>query len=285
MVLWFCLTRKLSYNFILSDGCLYMGRNNIRSLLFCVTVAAVLMASGDSMATRTSHSLPIDHRVHVIEYQMDEVFKIYGHYGYQAAIEFAPGEEIKTISMGDSAGWMLNPLGNLLFLKPVEQNPTTNMTLITNKRVYLFELHGREADDIDDPNMIFITRFVYPDTVGGTTGSGDGNYLDQVPEPDAVNSSGKYNTNYTISGSDEVAPLQIFDDGEFTYFKFADKNAEVPAFYWVDDDGNESIVNYRTRGTYIVIERVASRYTLRHGKNVVCVFNEKRLAERASLRN
>lgn len=261
-----------------------MCRINIRSLVFFLTVAAASVVGGEAWAVRMSHSLPTDHRIHVIEYQKDEVYKIYGHYGYQAAIEFEADEAIQTISMGDSQGWALNPSGNLLFLKPVEQNPTTNVTLITNKRTYFFEFHGREADDIDDPNMVFVTRFVYADAADGIMGGsgGGGNYLDGVPEPDVA--SGKYNTSYTISGSDEVAPLKIFDDGEFTYFQFADKNAEVPAFYWVDDEGNESIVNYRTRGTYIVIERVASRFTLRHGIDVVCVFNEKRLAERANLR-
>ncbi|MEQ1789820.1 MAG: P-type conjugative transfer protein VirB9 [Rickettsiales bacterium] len=238
------------------------------------------MVSSEAYALRGSRSLPIDHRVHSIPYQPDEVFKYIGHYGYQASIEFALGEEIKTISMGDSTAWVLNPSGNRLFLKPVEQDATTNMTLITDRRTYLFELHGRETDDIDDPEMVFVTRFVYPDADTGSLGG----YLDTVPNPDE-NTSGKYNTNYTISGSDEVAPLRIFDDGEFTYFQFEDINAELPAFYWVDAEGNESIINYRTRGNYIVVERVSNKFTLRHGNEIVCVFNEKRLAQKKARMN
>lgn len=225
-------------------------------------------------ATSLSRSLPIDHRVHVIPYQADQVFKMDGHYRYQSAIEFDQDEEIATISMGDSTSWMLNPSGNRLFLKPVEQDATTNMTLITNKRVYLFELHAHETDDIADPNMVFIMRFVYNDLKDGI---GSHNYLDSVPLRDLENNPEKYNTEYTISGSEEIAPIRIFDDGEFTYFEFRDKNAEVPAFFWVDADGSEAVINYRTRGDFIVVERVASRYTLRHGKNIVCVFNEAKL--------
>ena len=30
----------------------------------------------------------------------------------------------------------------------------------------------------------------------------------------------KYNFNYTFSGPDEIAPVKVFDDGEFTYFEF-----------------------------------------------------------------
>lgn len=260
---------------------------NVLAIFLCILTLTI--SAEPANAVRESRSLPVDHRIHTIAYQPDAVYKYVGHYRYQASIEFSPDEEIKTIVMGDSTAWMLNPSKNRLFLKPVEQDATTNMTLFTNKRTYLFELHARETDDIADPNMVWVTRFAYPDEetsvsgLGGT-GSGGKGYLDGVPEPDAVATSGKYNTNYTISGSDEIAPLRIFDDGEFTFFQFEDKNAEIPAFYWVDDEGNENIINYRSRGDYIVVERVTSRFTLRHGNDIVCVFNEKRLADRAARR-
>ena len=55
----------------------------------------------------------------------------------------------------------------------------------------------------------------------------------------------------------------------------------VPAFFMVDSRGEESLVNYRTVGDYIVIERVANRFTLRHGADIVCVFNERGTLEPA----
>lgn len=236
------------------------------ALLFAVAFAP------SAYATRDSRPLQVDHRVRTIVYQSDQVFKFTGHYRYQSSIEFAPDEEIKTISMGDSTSWMLNPSGHRLFLKPVDQDATTNMTLITNKRTYLFELHARETDDIDDKDMTFILRFVYPET--GNDGIGGAAYLDGVPAPDLENEPGKYNFRYTISGTDTIAPVRIFDDGEFTYFQFRDKNADIPAFFQVNEKGEESLINYRTRGDYIVVERVAKKFTLRHGSDIVCVFNE-----------
>jgi len=165
---------------------------------------------------------------------------------------------------------MLNPSGNRLFLKPIEQNALTNMTVITNKRSYLFELHAAETQSIRDENMIFVVRFVYP--------QGDTNSLDFTsfePMPDLERDAEKYNFNYTIRGPDLIAPLRIFDDGEFTYFEFREKNTEIPAFFVVDPLGNEQIINYRTRGRYIVVERVSSRFTLRQGPYILCVYNER----------
>jgi type IV secretion system protein VirB9 len=228
-----------------------------------------------AIAGREARPIKIDHRVRTVMYQPDEVYKFTGHYRFQSTIEFEEGEEIRTISMGDSTAWMLNPTENRLFLKPVDQDATTNMTLITNRRTYLFELHANETDDIADKDMVFIMRFIYQDAQGSQSFS---QYLDAVPSPDMEENAERYNFNYTISGAEEYAPIRIFDDGEFSYFQFKNKNADVPAFYWVDDEGNESMINYRTRGDYIVVERVAKRLTLRYGREVVCVFNEAMLA-------
>jgi type IV secretion system protein VirB9 len=249
------------------------------ALIVFSTLLALILCAGTAHATRESRPIQIDHRVRIVMYQPDEVFKFMGHYRYQSTIEFGPDEEIKTISMGDSTAWMLNPSGNRLFLKPLEQDATTNMTLITNRHTYLFELHARDTDNIEDKDMIFVMRFIYPDNNDAQIVS---NYMDRVPIPDLENDKDKYNFDYTISGPDEIAPLRIFDDGEFTYFQFRDKNADVPAFYWVDDLGNEALINYRTRGDYIVVERVTKRFTLRHGPQIVCVFNDARLNTKKS---
>jgi len=236
-----------------------------------LALAACLTFSSSAWAVREPRPIKLDHRVRTIIYQPDEVYKYTGHYRYQTSIEFGKDETIETISMGDTTGWMMNPSGNRLFLKPIEQDATTNMTLITNKHTYLFELHARDTDDINDAEMVFIMRFIYQDE-GDLQSLGSG--LDAVPVLDLAENPEKYNFKYTIAGPEATAPIRIFDDGEFTYFEFRDKNAEVPAFFWVDDKGNESLINYRTRGDYIVVERVATRFTLRHGSDVICVFNE-----------
>jgi len=242
--------------------------------IFALLVALLVVGyAPEAMATRDPTPIKTDHRVRIIVYQPDQVFRYVGHYRFQSAIEFEKDEEIRTISMGDSTAWMMNPSGNRLFLKPLEQDATTNMTLITNKRTYLFELHARETDDIDDEELTFIMRFVYTDSADGEA-AGVTSYLDSVPLPDLDENPEKYNFKYTIAGTEEISPVRIFDDGVFTYFQFRDKNAEVPAFYWVDEQGNESLINYRTRGDFIVVERVSRKFTLRHGNYVNCVFNE-----------
>ena len=228
-----------------------------------------LMAS-PAMALQTPHAIATDSRIRTVRYSANEVYQFIGHYGYQSAIEFEEGEKVQTVSMGDSMSWLVNPSGNRLFLKPIEQNALTNMTVITDKRTYLFELHAEETKDIRDKNMVFAYRFIYPQADSSAV-----DYAGTDSLPDIEKDPQKYNFNYSIRGSNVIEPVRIFDDGDFTYFEFKDKNAEIPAFFRVDSVGNEELVNFRKRGNYIVVERLAARFTLRRGADIICVYNEK----------
>lgn len=242
----------------------------ITRFCLCMLVAGMAASvSHPSQALVEPRPIATDGRIKTIVYNPNDIHVFVGHYGYQSSILFEEDEEIGTISMGDSISWQMVPSGNRLFLKPMEPDATTNMTLITNKRTYMFELHAEEAEDIRDDDITFILRFVYP-------GSGQNiiNFNHHIPVPNVEEEPEKYNLNYSISGPEFIAPIRIFDDGEFTFFQFRDKNAEVPGFFLVYADGTEGIINYRTRGDYIVVERVASQFTLRYGDQVVCVYNE-----------
>ncbi|MFN7039033.1 MAG: P-type conjugative transfer protein VirB9 [Alphaproteobacteria bacterium] len=233
------------------------------------TFIIIFSLLNNAYALREAKPTAIDKRIRVMVYNPNDVFKFIGYYGYQASIEFADGETVDTISLGDTVAWQIVPAGKRIFIKPMEADATTNMTVITNKRLYHFELHASEAIDINDPDMVFAVKFLYPDEAGGTAVQ----QFASSTEPD-LSEPGNYNFNYAISGPEKISPTKIFDDGEFTYFQFKDKNAEIPAFFMVEPDGTESIINYRISGKYVVIERVISRYTLRLGKSIVCVFNE-----------
>jgi type IV secretion system protein VirB9 len=232
-------------------------------------VVALPMLPSVVWALKLPQPIATDSRIRNVVYSPNEVFRFVGHYGYQSSIEFEAGEEIQTVSIGDSVAWQVVPSDNRLFIKPIEPDALTNMTVVTDKRTYLFELDAAETENIRDKGMIFAIRFVYPDTNGYMTAPA---FESEMPNPEEE--PHRYHFNYTISGEEEVSPMKIFDDGEFTYFEFADKNAELPAFFTVNARQEEALINYRMVGNYVVVERVAARFTLRRGADVVCVFNE-----------
>lgn len=222
-------------------------------------------------ATVMPRSMGGEDRIKIINYVPNAVFRYIGHYYYQTIIEFSLDEEIQTITMGTPTPWQIVPAGNRIFLKPIEDDATTNMTVITNKRMYFFEMHAKNADSINDPDLAFIVKFVYP----SETNYSSVKHIESYSGPDLTKPE-LYNFNYKISGTAaNIEPTQIFDDGKFTYFKFREINAELPAIFLVNNDGSEALINYRVEKGYIVVERVARKYTLRHGNDVICVFNEK----------
>jgi len=204
-------------------------------------------------------------------YNPNDVYRYLGHYTYQGFIEFESGETVATISMGDPSLWLFEHLGNRLFLKPVgEDNSQTNMTVITNKRIYHFELTAKEAKSINDKDLIFVAKFVYPDEK-------DKNIIEfpkAIPsdEPDLRDLS-MFNFKYQYTGETSIAPIKVFDNGEFTYFQFPRRNAEIPAIFSVDAAGFESLINFRATGDFIIVEKVGPQFTLRSGSDVVCVYN------------
>lgn len=249
-------------------------RKSIRTVILTGAVAmtaasGAIVTTGPAFALSEPKPIASDRRIRTIVYNENQIYKYIGHYDYQSVIEFESDEEIVTVSMGNSMTWQVVPAGNRMFIKPVAQDALTNMTVITNKRTYHFELHAEEASGINDPKLVFVLRFIY----GRGAGISVSNFIDSVPDP--LLEPEKYNFDYLLTGAGAISPIRIFDDGEFTYFEFADKNAEIPAFFLVHGDGSESIINFRTRGNFIVIERVAAQFTLRHGEDVVCVFNQR----------
>ncbi len=244
----------------------------ISRILLCLFV---ILSFTQAKAVKEAKPLAIDHRLGIIVYNPYDVHKFTGYYGYQSSIIFAEGETIETMSMGDSTAWQMVPNGNRLFLKPIDQDATTNLTIITNMRVYYFELHAQDAKDINQNGLMFAVRFLYPDD---HSSSQEVAMSSNVEAPDLSDRS-LYNFEYTISGPSVISPLRIFDDGKFTYFEFSDKNAELPAVFYVTDEGFEGLINYRMVGDYLVVESVRSRFSLRHNKNVVCVFNEKMISK------
>lgn len=254
-------------------------------IFFCFALTGQVL-TGYAIAADTQKSSPsrLDKRFRTFFYKPDEVYEYTGYYGMPSRIDLDPAEKILTIAMGDPSAWMLNPVGFRLFLKPVKFDAQTYMSIITTKRIYYFELYAKEAEGIKDPNLIFATKFVYPEGNIELPNNQDSEII-QVEEdseelnkdstvPDPKTDSDKLNFNYTISGSKFISPIEIFDDGEFTYLKFKAMNGEQPAIFQVMPDGNEALINFRITNGYTVVEMVTSRFTLRYGNLVACVYNE-----------
>ncbi|MCE2991799.1 MAG: TrbG/VirB9 family P-type conjugative transfer protein [Candidatus Jidaibacter sp.] len=213
--------------------------------------------------------IALDSRIKTYIYNENEVFRLVIHHGYQTSIEFAEGEEIQTISVGNNYAWQITPIGRRLFIKPLEENIATNMTILTNKRSYHFDIESRLLSYAADDELVYVVRFFFPENDFDTTRS-------QIitTEADPIPTVKPFNFNYTFAGKDEFAPLKVFDDGINTFFKFPEK-LHLPKFEVVKNDTTTELTP-RRKGEYIILNSVAKHLRLVfHGNHVVNVYNEK----------
>jgi len=210
-------------------------------------------------------------------YYPNRVFEFTGYYMNPTYIEFETAENVVTITTPKPTAWQFVPNGNRLFLKPVEDNADTTATIMTNKRIYFFELHAIEAKGPFDTNLTFFVKFRYPQATKNSTNPDDDSSVIQYASmslPDLSHPE-LYNFNYTMSGDENISPIKVFDDGKFTYMQFRSKGT-LPAVFSVDNQGYEEITNFRVVGEYVVIEKISGVFDLRNGSDTVCIFNENK---------
>ncbi|MEP6967187.1 MAG: TrbG/VirB9 family P-type conjugative transfer protein [Pseudomonadota bacterium] len=225
-----------------------------------LALAAPALAARAEQAPRPG---AVDSRIRSVFYDPDQVVAIRGYFGYQMMIEFGPGERIENVSIGDALAWQVTPnhKASLLFLKPIDGEAATNMTVVTDERRYVFALSARRAGKADIADMAYVVRFVYPPPPPAP------------PAPPPPAPPERRNLAYTYTGSRALLPSLVFDDGHFTYFQWPPTTA-IPALFLVGPDGAESIVNFSIRDGFLVVEQVAPRFALRNGKELTLVIND-----------
>lgn len=143
---------------------LLLGMSHFLRMLTMMVFLFTFLSSANAAMYDDSDDIALttDSRIKTYVYSPNEVFLLVLHYGFQSHIEFSKNETIDTITLGDSFAWKLTPLGNKLFIKPMEKNIRTNMTIITNKRTYQFDIVAKELLDGEDKDLVYVVRFQYP---------------------------------------------------------------------------------------------------------------------------
>ena len=195
-----------------------------------------------------------DSRLVQVMYNEAKVFRIDGKVDVQASIVFGDDEVIENVAIGNSQEWQVTPnkRQNILFVKPIAPRGTTNLTVVTSKRTYLFDL-------VASPNAkpLYVLRFDYPkepepvvektpkvadkESEGPVASTEDGTV---VIDPSELNFA------WAGTGEANLLPERTFDDGTATYLTWPEGH-EVPAILMTNAEGVEGPVNFTVRGDTI----------------------------------
>lgn len=238
--------------------------------------AALLAASTALVAPAFAEDARLVERL----YDPDEVVTVQGRANVQATIKFGEDEHIENVAIGDSQKWQVTPnkRANLLFVKPLSDRAATNMTVVTDKHTYLFDLVASPANRAP----LYVLSFTYPEEPEdvqqaaneGTPGTESPNAVEvaAATDPYAVIDPAQLNHAWTPKGDTKLLPSQIYDDGDATFLAWPVGSA-LPAILVKDHEGTEGPVNFAVRGELIVVDGVPREIVLRSGEDVATLTN------------
>jgi type IV secretion system protein VirB9 len=286
-----------------------------------ISILALMLIAPNAIAAQKLASS--DDRIKTLVYDSSEVFRVVTRSGFQTTIEFKDDETIDTISIGDSIGWQLVPAGKRLFVKPLHKSGITNLSVITNRRSYQFELVATSSTSLNSNNS-YVVKFYYPSSAPQTAPvrqimpeEQTRGYLrpvsetqiPQIPAPaPAVRSAplpsltmplpGEspiqaaavapaapvMNYSYTLSGPNNLAPVRVFDNGRSTYFQFGPSVTKKPQIAVVGADGKEYPLTIRVERNLAVVDAIAPKISIRSGNDTVYVYNETQQSNQSGRR-
>jgi type IV secretion system protein VirB9 len=265
------------------------------------SVVCLVMGSTAAFAADVPQPSSFDARVRYVDYRRDDVTVVNVRRGSVTRIVLGDDEKIVAAATGfaadcgkDSNEWCVRAdVGwNQIWVKPRDGATYNNLELKTDKRDYSFEfrlLSDVKRSPVADGRLagepMFRVMFRYPPHAAPVSAAALLSMSENPPPPsDGQIVDGRVaaakpmmrNTSYSmqvLKGAHDIAPSLVFDDGRFTYFRFAN-NREIPTIFVISPTGEESRINFDMEGDLAVVQRMGQRFVLRLGHAVVGVWNE-----------
>jgi type IV secretion system protein VirB9 len=222
------------------------------------------------------------------EYEPDRIYEVRTGLGITTQIELSPSEEILDYSTGFNSGWELNRRDNVFYLKPKNVDVDTNMTVRTATHAYLFELKVVATDwtaleQAKRAGVHYKITFSYPNNTAFSAEQLAQEKNKDAPKPrvseieTSLDKTRAYYFDYSYSTRTKnkwLVPVNVYDDGQFTYIKLANINrfpsGDFPAVFGREREGGEDfLVNTTVEDNTLVVHGTYPFLVLRHGKNVV----------------
>ncbi|WP_193061074.1 TrbG/VirB9 family P-type conjugative transfer protein [Halomonas sp. 3A7M] len=259
----------------------------------CLLAAGTCLVSLPAMAVDDGSVSPYDYRIRTVTYNELDTVRLDGVVGIATHIRVAPNEEYITHAFGEEGGWAFSNVENNYFVRPMAQDANTNLTIVTDRRVYHFLLNYIGSYTIEEDGQQ-VERFIEnPWTMRAATVGVRFEYpledeekqrqeRERMRLDEALSqrdSNAPVNMRYRRSNAEDaqdIAPLNVWDDYTQTWFKFP-QNSALPVVYRIDSNGEETLVNVTVEGPYNNVIRasgVAREWRVRYGDQVIGIIND-----------
>ncbi|MEM7690315.1 MAG: TrbG/VirB9 family P-type conjugative transfer protein [Pseudomonadota bacterium] len=233
---------------------------------------------GDAPAVEEQSSDP---RIQTRVYDAARVYTIRGKVKVQTTVKFAEDEAIQNVAIGDSSAWQVQPNKgqSLLFVKPLAPSAVTNLTVVTSKRTYLFDLIASPKNA-----PLYVMQFRHPELEkakeearlaaieAAEQEKANAVELAAANDPYAVADPAALNFEWAGAGEGELLPARAYDDGEALFLTWPAGTA-IPAILMLNEEGEEGPLNFTVRGDTVVIASAPDQIILRSGGETATLTN------------
>jgi type IV secretion system protein TrbG len=207
--------------------------------------------------------------IQVWPYSEGALYQLYASPGRVTVITLQQGEELVTVSAGDTVRWIVGDTASgtgaslrvNVLVKPIRSGLKTNLVITTNRRTYLLELSSTERTwmasvswDYPADRMLALQK--------------QAQRAEAAAPVEAGMTLERLKFRYEITGgSPSWRPLRAFDDGEKVYIQFpvGIAQGELPPLFVIGAQGDGQLVNYRFRSPYYIVDRMFGAAELRLG--------------------
>jgi type IV secretion system protein VirB9 len=199
------------------------------------------------------------------------LYQVYAAPGQVTDIALQEGEQLTgSVAAGDTVRWIIgdtesgpaNAKKIHILVKPTRPDIITNLVINTDRRTYHMELRSTEKT-----YMASVSWLYAQDQIIALRRQNEA--AEAAMPVDTGLDIDRLRFRYTIEGDAAPwRPLHAFDDGRKVYIQFPRGIAqgEMPPLFVTGPDGNTSeLVNYRVRGTHMIVDRLFAAAELRLG--------------------
>lgn len=209
----------------------------------------------------------------VYPFSQGALYQVYTAVGQITDVALQPGEQLVgsgPVAAGDTVRWIIGDTESgsgpsrqvHILVKPTRADLMSNLVINTNLRTYFMELRSTSGA------YMASVSWVYPqDQLIALRRQ---NAEAQSAKPVATDIDlAKINFRYAIEGDKAPwRPLRAYDDGRQVFIEFPRGigQGEMPPLFIVGPEGDTSeLVNYRVRGSYMIVDRLFAAAELRLG--------------------
>ncbi len=251
----------------------------ISILLKSAAALLVLSVPFTSHAELIATPLPGDTRLVRFEFDPNNTYQVLTRPKSVTEFELEPGEVLKGIAVGDSFSWDCETsVPGHIFVRPKYDDMVTSGTVVTDRRTYQLMLRSTSADvgkwyqrvtwGYPAASILQPVTAVAVAPQSGESKPGSGSLARGV-------SVDQLNFDYSISGGAAFRPVQVMDDGTFTWLQLPTRMQDWPAVFLVTPDNRYAALTPVPDGRYLKITRVVHKMLLKIGKEEVEITNNK----------